>query len=194
MAGLAKIKGKEVLLHLPMEPRNYPETNPGPGAFLLGMSEEDLRRAIEKDITAFPFVTGANNHMGSRFTEDREKMTPVLLTLKKHRMYFMDSLTTPHSVVPSLAKELDLPYVQRNVFLDNEVRESPIKQQLDKLVRVAQTRGVAVGSAHPYPVSLKIIRESLPALREQVQIVSLSELIHQNPLPASAGKRTPYGS
>jgi polysaccharide deacetylase 2 family uncharacterized protein YibQ len=177
MALLAREKGKEILLHLPMEPLDYPRTNPGPGALLVSMNGPDIIKIIDNDFNMFPFVQGANNHMGSRFTEDREKMKVVLESLKKRDMFFLDSLTTAHSVVPSVAEELGVKYLQRNVFLDNEVAEGPIRQQLEKLLQVAHARGFAVGCGHPYPLLLQVIRDQLPSLKNKVEIVSLSKLM-----------------
>lgn len=177
MALLAREKGKETLLHLPMEPLDYPGTNPGPGALLLSMSSNEILQIINNDFNNFPFVRGANNHMGSRFTENREKMAVVLESLKKRDLFFLDSLTTAHSVVPSLAEDLGVKYLQRNIFLDNEVAEEPIRQQLEKLIQVAQARGFAVGCGHPYPVLLQVFREQFPDLKNKVEIVSLSKLV-----------------
>ena len=178
MALLAREKGKETLLHLPMEPLGYPRTNPGPGALLLSMSATDIRQIIDNDFKEFNFVLGANNHMGSRFTENREKMTVVLELLKKRNLFFLDSLTTAQSVIPSLAEDLGVKYLQRNIFLDNEIAEGPIRQQLEKLIQLAQARGFAVGSGHPYPLLLQVLREQLPSIKSRVEIVSLSELIN----------------
>ncbi len=137
----------------------------------------EIIQIIDNDFNMFPFVQGANNHMGSRFTEDREKMKVVLESLKKRDLFFLDSLTTAHSVVPSVAEELGVKYLQRNVFLDNEVAEGPIRQQLEKLVQVAHARGFAVGCGHPYPLLLQVIRDQLPSLKNKVEIVSLSKLM-----------------
>lgn len=115
--------------------------------------------------------------MGSRFTENREKMALVLESLKKRKLFYLDSLTTPHSVVPTLARDLGIKYLQRNVFLDNEVAEEPIQRQLEKLVQVAQTRGSSVGCGHPYPVLLQVLRDQLPSLKKNVELVPLSNLI-----------------
>ncbi len=177
MALLAREKGKETLLHLPMEPLDYPRTNPGPGALLLSMSANEIMQIIDNDFNHFPFVPGANNHMGSRFTENREKMVVVLESLKKRGLFFLDSLTTAQSVVPALAEDLGVKYIQRNIFLDNEVAEGPIRQQLEKLIQMAQARGFAVGCGHPYPLLLQVIRDQLPSLKSKVEIVSLSALI-----------------
>ncbi|NIN61734.1 MAG: divergent polysaccharide deacetylase family protein, partial [Deltaproteobacteria bacterium] len=40
----ANRRGRELMLHLPMEPKNYPSFNPGPGALLADMSEAEIRR------------------------------------------------------------------------------------------------------------------------------------------------------
>ena len=177
MALLASKKGKGTLLHLPMEPVDFPRTNPGPGALLLSMSATEITQIIDNDFNEFYFVQGANNHMGSRFTDNREKMAGVLESLKKRDLFFLDSLTTAQSVVPAVAEDLGLKYLQRNIFLDNEVAEGPIKQQLERLIQVAQARGFAVGVGHPYPLLLQVIRDRLPYLKDKVEIVSLSELI-----------------
>jgi uncharacterized protein len=177
MALLAREKGKETLLHLPMEPLDYPRTNPGPGALLLSMSSTEILNIIDNDFNEFHFVLGANNHMGSRFTENREKMAIVLEYLKKRNLFFLDSLTTAQSMVPSLAEDLGVKYLQRNIFLDNEIAEGPIRQQLEKLVRLAQARGFAVGSGHPYPLLIQVLRDQLPSIKSRVEIVSLSKLI-----------------
>ena len=164
-------------MHLPMEPFDYPRTNPGPGALLLFMSANEIIQIINNDFNKFPFVLGANNHMGSRFTENREKMAVVLESLKKRNLFFLDSFTTSRSVVPSLAEDLGVKYLQRNIFLDNEVAEGPIRQQLEKLIQVAQARGSAVGCGHPYPLLLQVFRDQFPYLKNKVEIVSLSKLI-----------------
>jgi hypothetical protein len=177
LALLAKEKGREVILHLPMEPYNYPRTDPGPGALLVSMDPETIRRTVEKELSAFPFVVGANNHMGSRFTENRDSLAAVFSVLREKKLFFLDSLTTPHSAVPALAREWGVPYIQRNIFLDNEVREDNIKLQLEKLLQSAQTKGRAVGSGHPYPLSLKVLQEALPGLRQKATLVKITELI-----------------
>jgi polysaccharide deacetylase 2 family uncharacterized protein YibQ len=178
MALLAREKGKEILLHLPMEPLDFPKTNPGPGALLLSMRANEILQIIDNDFNNFPFAQGANNHMGSRFTENREKMAVVLESLKKRDLFFLDSLTTAQSVVPALAEDLGVKYLQRNIFLDNEVAEDPIRRQVEKLVQVAQARGSSVGCGHPYPLLLQVIRDQIPSLKNKVEIVSLSELIN----------------
>lgn len=176
MAKLAFEKGKETLLHLPMEPNAYPETDPGPGALLTRMSDEEIQTILERDLEAFPQVTGVNNHMGSRFTEDRDKMRVVLKMIKGKKLFFLDSRTTPKSVVLSVASQIGVKAIPRDIFLDNVPEGEAIGRQLDQLILLAQERGSAVGCGHPYPQTLQAIREKIPDLRDKVRLVPLSRL------------------
>ena len=170
-------KGKETLLHLPMEPKEFPQVNPGPKALLTSMSNEKIRNILENDLEAFPQVAGVNNHMGSRFTEDRDKMTLVLATIKKRKLFFLDSRTTPYSAILPLASQVGVKAIQRDIFLDNNIEVNAIRGQLELLIRVAQERGFAVACGHPYPQTLQAIKEKMPDLQEKVHLVPLSKLL-----------------
>src|SRR4030043_318574 len=66
LAGEAHRRGKEVILHLPMEPRGYPQIRPGEGVLLEEMDEAKLLRQLSKDIEAVPHIKGGSNNMGPR--------------------------------------------------------------------------------------------------------------------------------
>ncbi len=170
-------KGKETLLHLPMEPKEFPQVNPGPKALLTSMSNEEIRNILESDLEAFPQVAGVNNHMGSRFTEDRDKMTLVLTTIKKKKLFFLDSRTSASSAILPLASQVGVKAIQRDIFLDNIVDVDAIRGQLELLIRLAQERGIAVACGHPYPQTLQVLKEKMPELQEKVHLVPVSKLL-----------------
>lgn len=155
----ASLRGLEVMLHLPMEPWGYPEKDPGAGALMHWMSSSEMKRVLEEDLRGLPRVRGVNNHMGSRFTEDRRAMQEVLSVLKERRLYFVDSLTTPRSVGYRLAREMGVPSYRRDVFLDVVPRKEAIRGQFQKFLQVASLQGFAVGIAHPYPETLQLLPE-----------------------------------
>ena len=68
IASAAHSQGREVMLHLPMEPFEYPMANPGEDAILSTMQPDELVEQLEKHIQAVPYVKGVNNHMGSKIT------------------------------------------------------------------------------------------------------------------------------
>lgn len=177
IARLAHDHGLEVMLHLPMEPVEYPEVNPGPGVLLAAMGPDELLRVLEEDLAAVPHVQGVNNHMGSRLTARSEQMYQVFSLLKRRGLFFIDSRTTNESVCRSSARLFQIPFTQRDVFLDHLHDAAFIRKQIRELVRIAQLKGEAVGIAHPHPTTYAILKEELPALRQQVEIVPASRLV-----------------
>ncbi|PLY02589.1 MAG: hypothetical protein C0623_03800 [Desulfuromonas sp.] len=178
VALLAARSGYEVMIHLPMEPHSYPETNPGPEALLLGQSESEMIRKVHSYFSKVPYAAGANNHMGSRFTEFDRGMKTVLNVLREKGMFFIDSRTTGQSVALSVAGELGVPNAVRDVFLDNVAEVDPIRQQIRKLIKLALKRGSAIGICHPYPETIEALRQEVKFLRSgEVDVVFASKLV-----------------
>ncbi len=177
IAERAHLEGIEVLLHLPMEPKDTTRHNPGEGALFTTMDEKEIRLKVEENLNAVPYITGVNNHMGSRFTEDEEKMRPVLRVLKERGFFFVDSKTTARSVAERLAKSMGLPVVSRDVFLDNVRDRDQIRAQIEKLKAIAKRRGMAIGIGHPYPETIATLKEVIVELQNDgIELVRASEL------------------
>ena len=173
----AKKEGCEILLHLPMEPKKYPSVNPGPGALLLSMDEEEIRRILDQDLKEIPGARGVNNHMGSSFTEDHDKMLVVLRELKKRNLYFIDSRTSNSTVGFSLARKIGVLTAKRSVFLDNDLGPGAIRMQMERLLNMAKHTGAAIGIGHPYQETLRILKEYCSILKTEYRLVPVSELV-----------------
>jgi polysaccharide deacetylase 2 family uncharacterized protein YibQ len=171
--------GQELLLHLPMEPTGYPEVNPGVGALLVEMTDVEIVQTLRKNLDAFPYVKGVNNHMGSKFCQDEGKLRPVMLELNTRDLFFLDSRTTSKTKAYTVAQELHVPSAERNVFLDNIQNPRAIRAQLNRLTELARLRGGAIGIAHPHEVTLEVLRHEIPKLsRKGVELVPVSQLVH----------------
>jgi hypothetical protein len=171
--------GRELLLHLPMEPKGYPEVDPGVGALLTGMTDTELVAALRENLDSLPHIKGVNNHMGSRFCENAKKLRLVMRELKKRGLFFVDSRTTSRTQAYRVAQEEKVPSAERNVFLDNIQRTQAVRRQLKKLVQLAKLKGQAIGIAHPHEVTLKVLREDIAKLSSNgVELVPVSQLVH----------------
>jgi polysaccharide deacetylase 2 family uncharacterized protein YibQ len=173
-------KGKEVILHLPMEPHGYPKTRPGEGALLLGMNDGVLLHQLSRDIDAVPYIKGVSNHMGSRFMEDSKKMKLVLSELKRRGLFFLDSRTTPETVGVQTANSIGLEAAERAVFLDNELNEDAIGRSLHRLIRLSLASGKAIGIGHPHGATIRALKRMIPEMRKKgIEVVSLSVIMEQ---------------
>jgi len=169
--------GRDILLHLPMEPKDN-NWNPGPGALSLSMSGRELIMTMVADLAENPVVIGVNNHMGSRFTEDRQAMKTLLEFLQENNLLFVDSLTSSDSIGYELARSIGIKTARRDIFLDNEQDRNSIIDQLEKLIALAEKNGIAVGIGHPHPATLEALRDFKEELLNRVQLVGIRELVN----------------
>lgn len=167
---------REVLIHLPMQPKGYPQVNPGKHALLVNMTAEQLHAATLRAAELVRGAIGVNNHMGSAFTESPFAMRAALSAMKEKGLFFLDSRTTPHTVGEQEAKKLGLRHFHRDVFLDNEQEVPAILKQLRQAETVARTKGQAIAIGHPHPATLAAIRQWLRDKDAAVHVVPLSSL------------------
>ena len=170
-------KDVEIMLHQPMEPGNYPSVNPGPGALLTSMSPDELIAQLNDNLERIPNVKGVNNHMGSKLTASSEQMRQVFITLKKRHLFFVDSRTTAQTLCRPSAELLQLPFAERDVFIDHIQTEAFIEKQLKLLIKRARRQGYAIGIAHPHPVTLAMLKKMLPELQGAVYLTHASKVV-----------------
>lgn len=178
IAKIAHSKGFEVMLHLPMEPNEYPSINPGPGVLLTTMSPDQLINQLNEDLDAVPFVKGVNNHMGSKMTAIAPQLHQIFSVLKKRRLYFIDSRTTVHTLCRPSAQLLQIPFSQKDVFIDHIPAPGFIRETIHRLIKIAGNHGEAIGIAHPHIETYEVLRDMLPELKEKTVLVRASDVVH----------------
>ncbi|MBP1739237.1 MAG: yibQ [Deltaproteobacteria bacterium] len=170
-------KGAEVLLHLPMEPKESNGEGPGPGALLANMGEEEFVKTLNGHLNRIPGVKGVNNHMGSLLTEREDKMVLLFRELKKRHLFFVDSRTTPLTMATKVGADMKVPVASRSVFLDHERSQEGMKVQWERLLVKAREQGYAVAIAHPHRETLAFLKEHLRKLISEARLVRVSEIV-----------------
>ncbi len=177
IARMAEQKGWEIMLHLPMEPEEYPQVNPGPGALLTSMKADELIAELNRDIDSVPSVRGVNNHMGSKMTTRSTQLYQIFSILKKRGLFFIDSRTTPDTVGKPSARLFQLPFAERDVFIDHLQDPAFIRKQIRHLIETAESHGEAIGIAHPHALTAQILEEMLPEIKNRVELVPASDVV-----------------
>ncbi|HCZ32063.1 MAG TPA: hypothetical protein DHV93_00415 [Holophagaceae bacterium] len=177
-ADIAHRLGKEVMLHLPMEPIGYPGPgrDPGPNAILYNLSETEVRRRVRMALDEIPHRTGVNNHMGSRITPDRTRMGWVLQEVKARKCFFVDSRTEKDSVAFAMAEQLGIPAVERRVFLDDDKAFPEMEKQWERALKLAEKDGSVLIIGHIYPETVEALEKLVPRSKAQVRFVKAGEL------------------
>jgi polysaccharide deacetylase 2 family uncharacterized protein YibQ len=153
------------------------EMNPGPDALNFDLSETELRARTRKALKEVPYIKGANNHMGSRLTADRDRMRWVLEEFRGKQLFFVDSRTTKETVAMEVAQGLGLPTAQRNVFLDDDKSFAEIEKQWERAVALAKKDGSAIAIGHIYPETVDALEKLIPATKGKVTFVRAGDLV-----------------
>lgn len=178
-ADIAHRLGKEVMLHLPMEPIGYPGPgrDPGPNAILYNLPESEVRRRVRMALDDIPHRVGVNNHMGSRITPDRTRMGWVMQEIKARKCFFVDSRTEKDSVAYDVAEALHVPAVQRRVFLDDDKAFPEMEKQWERALKLAEKEGAALIIGHIYPETVEALEKLVPRSKGRVRFVKAGDLV-----------------
>lgn len=176
--------GQEIIIHIPMEPQQGDPRWLGRKGITEGLSDDEIEEIVREALDELPCAVGINNHMGSKATENQRIMETIMKVLQEKGLFILDSKTSTHSVVESVAEAYAVPYIGRTLFLDNTKDKTYIKKQLKKLGEIAQKEGYAVAIGHVGPeggvVTASAIREMIPQLEAMgIEFVFLSQLMEK---------------
>lgn len=179
VSSYAAQNGIEVILHLPLEPESE-DVRLEKDTITTGMGKETVEEIMARDLKTVASAKGASNHQGSRATKDEKLMTIVLEEIKRKGLFFFDSLTTRRSVCGKVAEKEDVPYLKRDIFLDEKPDEDHIRLQMEKVEKLARARGYAAAIGHERPETLKVLNENIPAMKERgIEFVTLSVIVER---------------
>lgn len=179
LANLANERGKDVLLHLPLQARPDNAENE-PQGIHLDMSRAQFRQTFHDALQSVPHVIGVNNHRGSLLTRHPGHMRWLMEEIQaQENLFFIDSYTTHESVALQLAREVGVEARKRDVFLDPDRDPETVAREFERMKRLADKIGSVVAIGHPYPATLALLEEALPKLEDEgYRLVSVSELVH----------------
>jgi polysaccharide deacetylase 2 family uncharacterized protein YibQ len=175
-AARAKKLGRDVLLHFPMEAAN-PKWHPDGNTLTIDMDRTAIGKIFRANIATVPQAIGINNHMGSRFTQNREAMQVFMALVRESNLFFLDSRTSKNSVGEYLAGKMGVRTGRRDVFLDNVREQQAITSQLRKLLEMAEQRGKAVAIGHPHSETLQALEFMGREIRQRARLVGVGELV-----------------
>ena len=182
-AALARRKGWDLLVHLPMAGARGPVE---PGTITSEDDDAGIARRVGEAIDAVPGAVGLNNHQGSLATADRRVMRAVLSVVHARGLFFLDSKTSAATVASEEAHAIGLATLPRDVFLDDAQAEAAtlggapeaLGAALERALAIAAERGHAVAIGHPGAATVELLTRKLPELeRRGVLRVRVSELV-----------------
>jgi hypothetical protein len=152
---LARQKGHEVLLEVPMEPYDFPDSDPGQYTLRTGVGEDLNTRKLTWSLSRITGYVGVTNLLGGRFLSDANALEPMLTYLSRRGLLFFDNGQATHSVAPDVAARVGIPFRQASLSIDSIQAAMEIDHRLSDLETEARSKGSAAGSGFLYPVTVE---------------------------------------
>jgi polysaccharide deacetylase 2 family uncharacterized protein YibQ len=181
---LSRAAGHEVLLQVPMEPFDFPTSDPGPHTLITSAGPDENLERLEFLLSRFTGYVGVYNRMGDRFTSSLDSLQPVLQSIRDRGLLFVDARTSGTSVAGRIADDLGLPHALNNREIDQVASRVEIDAKLIDLENIARQHGQALGIARPYPVTLERLAQWAATLEEKgIDLAPVSALVGDAPHP-----------
>ena len=172
-------QGRETLVHLPMEPLDYPLQNPGKDAILVQMDKSEVEKIVLKHLNSLPLCSGVNNHMGSLATTDKEIMSYVMEVLRKKGKFFLDSRTSAVSVAYQTAQKAHILAFRNDLFLDSpDITNATMESKIERVKQISQNRNYVIAITHCHSLDkLKYLQDFISRIQKEGFILKrLSDL------------------
>ena len=172
-------KGRVALLHLPMEPINRNAMSEGANTITTDMSDHQTAELTRKHVKGLYGVVGVNNHQGSKVTADPKQMKVVLKVLQDEGLFFMDSKTNSETVARDVAREMGIKTCMNDKFLDNSTDPQAIREELYKVLELAERNGTAIAICHARPGTVAMWQKYLQEIKDTgITFVPLTDLLY----------------
>lgn len=175
--------GKDVIVHMPMEPEKGNASWLGKGAITVSLTDEEIRQNVMLAFDQLEHAVGLNNHMGSKITKNAEIMKEIISVVKEKDLIMLDSVTTDKSKIEEICKDSDVKFLKRDVFLDAEGKHdvSFVEKRMLETSKIAKEKGYAIAIGHVGNAggldTVKGITNMVPKLEaEGIKFVTISEL------------------
>ena len=174
--------GASFLIHLPMEPEEA-DLMTLPGYITEEQRTLERQGIVRAALAVLPGAIGLNNHMGSRITQNAGLMEEVLDVIPPD-LVILDSRTSENSALERIAQAKGRPTAARTVFLDNDMNQETITEQLMETLQVAKKTGRAVAIGHPHKETLTALRAFIRSYGHEVHFVPIECLATPAAKPA----------
>ncbi len=200
----ADTRGRDIIVHQPMEPTPAPHARYEHDTLRLNMTSLQLRAAFARALDAIPQRKGVSNHTGSLLTAHERPMRDLMTELDRRGLFFLDSRTTADTVAASIAHEIGVPTLDRDVFLDHDPSPQAMQRAFGTALHLSRLQGHAVLVAHPHPATLDYLERRLRNLPNDVRLASISDVVarltgsirgpapHRTELGQTEGPATPH--
>jgi len=171
----AREEGFESVVDLPLEPENFPLSDPGPYGLIEDLNPTESAARLHWVLSRFPGFVGAMGNADEKLTPNVTAIRPTLTELSARGVLFLYVKTPKNTALADFAKSRSLYTLGIDVLIDDEISSAAIEKQLANLTALAKTQGYAVGMAHSFPPTTQALAAWAETLSAQgIDLVPVS--------------------
>jgi hypothetical protein len=181
-AAKAREAGHELFVQVPMEPFDYPDSDPGPQTLLASSRPAENGDRLAWAMSRFPGFVGLVNFMGGKMMSDAANLEPIMKEIGARGLGFVDDGTAQGSQAPASAAKFKTPIARAEIVLDATARPEAIDRELARLEAQARKNGFALASASAQQLSIdRIARWARDLDGRGVRLVPVSVALRGQP-------------
>jgi polysaccharide deacetylase 2 family uncharacterized protein YibQ len=176
--GLARSAGHETLISLPMEPLDFPASDPGPFALQTNLSSSENINRLHFLLSVSMGNVGLLKMMGSNFVASEQALMPILKEIKNRGLIMIDDGSTKNSQIIRIGSNIELPQARGDIFIDSDPSRGGVANGLAELEKIARRNKRAIGIARSLPNTISLIMTWTKTLgRKKIALAPVSAVV-----------------
>lgn len=156
----ARAAGHEVMIEVPMEPFDYPDTDPGPYTLIAAADPGEISHKLDWLMSRATGYFAMTNAFGAKFMGQDKAMAPFVQALRQRGVAFIDD-------GQASGRGGGLHRATMGPKIDADLDGDAIDNQLLSLEALALQSGAALGTGSAYPLTLAQIQKWAIAVRDR---------------------------
>ncbi len=156
--------GHEVLIDLPLEPRNYPQDDPGPLGLLTALNKDENLRRLASLLKDADGIAGLATQFGDRFLADDTALRPVLSELGQRGLGLVASADLANATQGMADAPL---HVRVDDSLPQDASRQALTANVEALLASAKAKGAVLIAVPAYPLSIAALTSLAAAAKDR---------------------------
>lgn len=187
-----KASNREYLVEVPMEPADYPITDPGPHALLSSQALVENLSQLEWSLSRVKGAVGVASPLTEKFTESGTAVQQVIEKLSSDQLPFLASRPEAATALNDFIKaEPDVTVRVAGAVIDQQIDPASIEESLKALEAQAKKKGYAIGVGRPYPVTIQALKNWAPGLASRGVVLAPFSATTGGVVPKAPAKSEP---
>lgn len=179
---MCREKGKEVMLHLSMEPEKESTVWLCPRSIMNSTPDDEIEKIFKDALVNVPNSKGLSIHLGTLVCKNERIVKKVLSLSKENNLFVVDSTFSSESLFGKTGKQMGLEVILPDIVVDSRNELKPIQDKFNLLFNIAKKKGFAVAiahlGAHGGITTIEGFKEAIKkAEKENIKFVFVSDIL-----------------